>query len=574
VTIKTLLLLILFISFSIASDIDLRIDKSVNILNSDKKSEHLRALNDIKMIYLSSLMKDDKITQKKSLKILIRELKKRKEDTSEYEKEYNLLSSSKKVEKSKPKTKIVKKESKKEENNYLTKISFDNKSLVLDFSEKLTKKDIRNFQWTQKKYRDIYEIKGILDTRKNTMLNPKGISQIKIAQFEPNIIRVVFTDDDFVKTNYIIDGDKLIFTSKQITSKVLKTQKRDVKKYVSSVRVSNDRFIVTNSTTINNIKKLKVSLDNGQKLTIFEIPAPLKPFQSKSFNSKAVSQIKILRYNPTTTRVVFADKKPIDVTYKISNNKIFFRVKRLSTTSSPNIAQKTTQAKILKRNGKIIVIDPGHGGKDSGAIGIKKYQEKKLVFNIARQVRNILKKRGYTVYLTRYKDKFQGLKTRTKYANDKNADIFVSIHANSIVKSKQKTIQGIETFFLSPSKSARAKRVALTENKVEFENISYYSKNVATNLMNRTKLVASNKLAIDIQRHMLMAVKDRYKNVVDMGVRKGPFWILFGAMMPSILIEVGYITHPVEGVRLQSTRYQNLLSLGIANGIDSYFSKN
>jgi N-acetylmuramoyl-L-alanine amidase len=339
---------------------------------------------------------------------------------------------------------------------------------------------------------------------------------------------------------------------------------------ISSVNTVNNSLVLLNSRKIDDIKKSKYKLDNGQVLTIFAIKAKLKPFNKKNFKLKNVDEVKVLRYSPTVTRIVFADKKPIDVSYHISNNKIVFTSKRLSNKSTP----VKKQASIMKRKGKIIVIDPGHGGRDSGAIGVSRYQEKKLVYNIAREARRILKQKGYTVYLTRYKDKFLKLKNRTEYANDKNADIFVSIHANSIVKSKQKTTQGVETFFLSPSRSARAKRVALTENQADTKDMNWYSKNLTSTLLVRSNMVASNKLAIDVQSNMLSSLKTKYKNVKDMGVRKGPFWILVGAMMPSILVEVGYITHPVEGKRLQSKQYQNLLSKGIADGIDSYFLKN
>jgi N-acetylmuramoyl-L-alanine amidase len=91
---------------------------------------------------------------------------------------------------------------------------------------------------------------------------------------------------------------------------------------------------------------------------------------------------------------------------------------------------------------------------------------------------------------------------------------------------------------------------------------------------NRAKITASNKLALDVQNNMLHNLKKKYKYIKDNGVRKGPFWILVGAQMPSILIEVGYISHPRESKRLYTSSYQNTLATGIANGIDSYFLKN
>jgi len=104
--------------------------------------------------------------------------------------------------------------------------------------------------------------------------------------------------------------------------------------------------------------------------------------------------------------------------------------------------------------------------------------------------------------------------------------------------------------------------------------MSYSTKSVFLESLNRPRITASQKLAIDTQRNLLFTTRSLYKDVVDGGVREGPFWVLVGAQMPSILIEIGYISHKEEGRRLYETRYQKKLALGIANGIDSYFAKN
>ncbi len=150
----------------------------------------------------------------------------------------------------------------------------------------------------------------------------------------------------------------------------------------------------------------------------------------------------------------------------------------------------------------------------------------------------------------------------------------MSLHANAAHKSRVKKARGIETFFLSPARSERAKRVAAKENKSDVRKMSGATKQVFLESLNRPRITASHKLSIDIQRNMLFSVRKQYKDVVDGGVREGPFWVLVGAQMPSVLIEIGYITHPVEGKRLFNKRYQKNLALGIANGIDSYFAKN
>ena len=221
------------------------------------------------------------------------------------------------------------------------------------------------------------------------------------------------------------------------------------------------------------------------------------------------------------------------------------------------------------------MLDAGHGGKDSGAIGRgKKMYEKYVVFDITKYLESYLKQKGYKVYLSRNSDRFIEVKNRTVLANEKNADIFVSIHANAAHKSKVNKMQGLETFFLSPARSERAKRVAALENKSDVRNMSGSTKLAFLESLNRPRITASHKLSIDIQKNMLYNARKIYKDVKDSGVREGPFWVLVGAQMPSVLVEVGYITHPIEGKRLFKKSYQKALALGIANGIDSYFAKN
>ena len=199
---------------------------------------------------------------------------------------------------------------------------------------------------------------------------------------------------------------------------------------------------------------------------------------------------------------------------------------------------------------KTIVIDAGHGGKDAGAIGYKQRMEKHLVLDIALQLGKHLKQKGYKVFYTRDKDIFINLRDRTKVANDKNADLFLSLHANAApTEAKKLSMKGLETFFLSPDRSERSKNVAALENKSDIEEMDFYSKETFLNVFNREKIVLSNKLAIDIQANMLGSVKKKYE-VDDGGVREAPFWVLVGATMPSVLIEIGYITNPDESDKM------------------------
>ncbi len=239
------------------------------------------------------------------------------------------------------------------------------------------------------------------------------------------------------------------------------------------------------------------------------------------------------------------------------------------------IAEKNdTSIKNKRKKHKKIVLDAGHGGKDCGAMSANLVCEKDIVLEVVKFLHKELKKRGYSVLLTRDKDIYIDLVGRTELANKKSADLFISVHANSIPKHSTSNAHGIETYFLSTARSERARKVAEQENKDDVNLMDYFSKSLLLNSLNTQRLIVSNKLAIDVQYGMLQSVRKNYPDVVDGGVREGPFWVLAGALMPSILIEIGYNSHAIESKRIQSKPYQKILAKGIADGIDSFFSKN
>ena len=289
-------------------------------------------------------------------------------------------------------------------------------------------------------------------------------------------------------------------------------------------------------------------------------------------------EIRFSNYDPKTIRIVFNDKNKLNLQTKISNNYLIISNPNSKNNAPVAISSEksnavVTTAKYTSTKGKIIVIDPGHGGKDGGASG-NNLHEKTIVLNTAKKLGELLKKRGYKVHYTRANDTFINLKSRTAFANKKNADMFISLHANAAPNAKQApNFSGIETFFLSPARSERSKNVAALENKGDLEDMNEFSQATFLNFLNREKIIASNKLAIDIQGYMLNAVQSKFKSK-DGGVREAPFWVLVGAQMPAVLVEMGYISHPDEGKLLGKNDYQNAIANGIANGVDAYFQKN
>jgi N-acetylmuramoyl-L-alanine amidase len=319
---------------------------------------------------------------------------------------------------------------------------------------------------------------------------------------------------------------------------------------------------------------------------IFDLQGNFKDASPLKLKIKGIHKIWVSQYRYRTLRISLSNDYNIKTIYRIVNNKIIIKAYPKKVKTNKN-TKKNKSIKIINTNksinkniryikNKTIVIDPGHGGKDSGAVGPHKRWEKNVVLKISKYLYSELRKNGFKVYITRNKDKFIELKNRTKYANRKNADMFISIHANSVPKKKAKKVTGIETFFLSPARSARAKRVAALENKADINKISgYSSKNAVLSVLNRANIKAAQKMAIDIQGNILFNLKKYYgSKIVDKGVREGPFWVLVGAQMPAILIEVGYISHPDESKRISTSAYQKRIAHGIYQGIVSYFSKN
>ena len=272
-------------------------------------------------------------------------------------------------------------------------------------------------------------------------------------------------------------------------------------------------------------------------------------------------------YKPTAYQPLFSTKE-----YHIS----LPMHKTASIHSSPKVInkppKKQSQISYNLHKHEIIVIDAGHGGHDTGAIGGGK-REKDLVLQIAKRVEKQLKKHGHPVYMTRKNDRFLKLPQRTHIADQKKAVVFISIHANSVPKSKRHKVHGIETFFLQNTRDAKSQRIAQRENRAVLKGTTKLSRNVIIDsVLTGPKIVESNKLAIDVQRHMMHQLRKKYSGVKDSGVRHAPFWVLVGASRPSILVEVGYISHPRERKRLFTSAYQELLAKGIADGVESYLS--
>jgi N-acetylmuramoyl-L-alanine amidase len=235
------------------------------------------------------------------------------------------------------------------------------------------------------------------------------------------------------------------------------------------------------------------------------------------------------------------------------------------TASIPRETNDVTPSDI-----RVVVLDPGHGGKDPGAVGPTGYYEKTANLKIAYYLKEYLEDRlGLTVIMTRTDDTYLTLKERTAIANEHDADLFISLHNNANGSSSP---YGISTYYLSPTSDEKALGVAARENFTTVEKLSELDI-ILTDLMVSAKRNESSLLGTFIQDGMVTETSRNYDQINDMGVLPGPFWVLVGAQMPSILIEGSFISNPREEKRLQDEAYLKALADGICDGVEKYVTE-
>ncbi|WRB35320.1 N-acetylmuramoyl-L-alanine amidase [Helicobacter pylori] len=425
-------------------------------------------------------------------------------------------------------------------------VPFGSSSVKILFNQEIKKfKEV-----SLKNFKSYLELEAVLTIPKKHYQFSKQ-SFITIAQFSPKLARVV-----------ISYAPKMTYEVKILKDKL----------YVS---------IVEKKPLIRHQMVLKPPKHHALKHTTLKpTPKPIKKEAKKSKETKEKTPIKHAHskhaHSPLNERSAKKEilKKEI-LKKEILKKEILKKEAENESKNQVFIAEKNdTFIKTKRKKHKKIVLDAGHGGKDCGAMSANLVCEKDIVLEVVKFLHKELKKRGYSVLLTRDKDIYIDLVARTELANKKSADLFISVHANSIPKHSTSNAHGIETYFLSTARSERARKVAEQENKDDVNLMDYFSKSLLLNSLNTQRLIVSNKLAIDVQYGMLQSIRKNYPDVVDGGVREGPFWVLAGALMPSILIEIGYNSHAIESKRIQSKPYQKILAKGIADGIDSFFSKN
>ena len=345
----------------------------------------------------------------------------------------------------------------------------------------------------------------------------------------------IFEDIAYLSLEEFCESQELTYNMYFDKSKIEFTYKNQ------KITFSNNSSFVKIDNKIYHMVKNILLVDNKFYAPLNSFIQLYRQFENKNFIVDYNSKIISIKHTPIITQIEEVDQELLNTINNEENWKI------------------TT-----------VVIDPGHGGKDPGAIGYHNIKEKHIVLDIAKELGSFLNREmpELNVIYTRTDDTFLGLKNRTSFANKNQGHMFLSIHANA---STAKTARGFEIFLLQPNSVDKAIDVAVRENASIFfeENPEQYEQNqMIASVSENMYLQESEKLAVAIQS----AVKKELPKTRMRGIKQAGFYVLVGAAMPKVLIEAGFITNKSEAKLLNKSSYRSEMAYGIFKGVQTYIN--
>ncbi len=229
-------------------------------------------------------------------------------------------------------------------------------------------------------------------------------------------------------------------------------------------------------------------------------------------------------------------------------------------------SKRERSPRLMQGKIRTVIVDPGHGGTDPGAIGIGGLREKDVTLRLARVLSKRLTEKGFEVVLTRTTDKAVSLEERTAIAEANRGDVFISLHANA---APRRSVNGIETYYPDKNHERHSLRVAMRENGVTREQLDDLQRTLAK-LRIAEMSPQSAKLATLVQAQLVTELPSRYGKIQDLGAKKGPFYVLFLSNMPAILVEAGFLTNRMEAKRLRNPEYLESVASQITVGLERY----
>jgi N-acetylmuramoyl-L-alanine amidase len=239
---------------------------------------------------------------------------------------------------------------------------------------------------------------------------------------------------------------------------------------------------------------------------------------------------------------------------------------RLKTAARLSRRAELTLVEQLGLKVRRVVIDPGHGGHDTGAIGKQGTREKDVTLAISKKLAEQLRERGLEVILTRDDDRYLKLEARAELANEARGDLFISIHCNSATNRK---LRGVETYTLNISSDRYSMRLAARENATSEKGVSDLQF-ILADLATKANTGESSRLANQVQKSLVSALSREYTGIKDLGHKEALFYVLLGVKMPAILVETSFLSHAEEETRLGSEEYQDDVAEAIAQGVEDF----
>ncbi|HYL92331.1 MAG TPA: N-acetylmuramoyl-L-alanine amidase, partial [Alphaproteobacteria bacterium] len=422
------------------------------------------------------------------------------------------------------------------------------------------------------------------------------LHKIRVAQYKPNLARVVFEVDEVAEYSAFLlpNPYRLIIDIhgktpvNQSVAKGAKDDRQPEKAPDTEIAADSTRTIAPGRPSATSTAKsdLKASAQKS---------APRNSAAAKTESAKAEPPKIIVDDNqpPAATKTSSSDAKVADTkaddakieaaskdTTQPTTGPTFQSVaphrasKRKPATSVTHVAAPTANGdrSLIRALGlKIgkIVVDAGHGGHDTGTIGPGGLEEKDLVLDVALKLGKMLEEKlGAEVVYTRDDDNFVPLETRTAIANKEQADLFISIHANS---SDDPSARGIETYYLNFTSSRDALEVAARENSVSEKSI-HELQELVKKIALKEKIEESREFAANVQRSLYTGLNAKNPGLRNRGVKKAPFIVLIGANMPSILAEISFVSNPSDEKKLRTSAYRQRIADSLYKGIAKYIS--
>jgi len=389
------------------------------------------------------------------------------------------------------------------------------------------------------------------------------VKKIRISQYKPGQTRVVLevgSNADFT-AKFAADPPRLLIDVR--TKKTAAVENQDDKQAESRTSSGKAQGNIT-ETKSENIEAEAANQDskprnpvhvvttNGIKKTIVEADDP-------DDAPKTVAMKPVAKEDPPASEPI-----PRDAKRGRSRGKV---VADTGREAQPTAAGDRSLIRALGLKIGKIVIDPGHGGHDTGTIGPNGLEEKDLVLDVSKRLGKLLANRlGAVVVYTRSDDTFIPLENRTALANEEGADLFVSVHANS---SRDPDARGVETYYLNFTSSPEALEVAARENAVSDKSIHELQDLVKTIAL-KEKIDESREFAMDVEKSLHSGLATKNSGLRDRGVKKAPFIVLIGANMPSILAEISFLSNPGDEHRLETSAYRQRIAESLYRGIAKY----